>query len=282
LVDIDLPRQTGLRSKQAGAWRGSLGRLSAYRSSLGLLLPILSLALWQAVASIGLVRPNLLPPPVAVFDTVWRLALDGSLANHVLATLSRLGLGFAAGVVAGTALGALTGYSATLRTLIDPTIQGLRSIPSIAWVPLFILWLGIAERSKIALIGVGVFFPVYLNLMSAIGNLDRKLIEVGHAFRLEGWRMILRIQVPAALPGYVIGLRGGLGLGWMFVVAAELMGASEGIGFLMVDGQATGRPALIIGALLLFALCGKATDALLVLVTRRALSWQDTIRQEAS
>lgn len=265
------PRSAGARLPIGSAWLAPSGPL------WGLVLPALLLAVWYGVTAAHLVRPNLLPSPGAVADTVIALARDGSLARHIGATMGRLALGFAVGVAAATVLGALTGSSIRLKALIDPTIQALRAIPSIAWVPLFILWLGIAEKSKIALIGVGVFFPVYLNLMSAIADLDRKLIEVGHAFRLTGWRMILRIQVPAALPGYVIGLRGGLGLGWMFVVAAELMGASEGIGFLMVDGQATGRPALIVAALLLFAVCGKATDSLLVFATRRVLAWQDTV-----
>ncbi len=281
MVDLEISAPADVRPTATSLLRTRLLPFGARGRGLGLGLPALILAVWYSVTALGLVRPNLLPSPLAVFDTIWALALDGSLVHHVMATLSRTAAGFALGVAAGTVLGALTGYSRLLRNLVDPTIQALRSIPSIAWVPLFILWLGIAERSKIALIGLGVFFPVYLNLMSAIGNLDRKLIEVGRAFRLDGWRTIVRIQVPAALPGYVVGLRSGLGLGWMFVVAAELMGASEGIGFLMVDGQATGRTPLIVGALLLFALCGKATDALLVLATRRWLVWQDTVRADA-
>lgn len=282
MVDLEISASAEVPPPATGFLRARLWRLGTRERGLGLGLPALILALWYGVAALGMVRQNLLPSPLAVFDTIWALAFDGSLLHHVMATLSRTAAGFALGVAAGTVVGALTGYSRLLRNLVDPTIQALRSIPSIAWVPLFILWLGIAERSKIALIGVGVFFPVYLNLMSAIGSLDRKLIEVGRAVRLDGWRMMVQIQVPAALPAYVVGLRSGLGLGWMFVVAAELMGASEGIGFLMVDGQATGRTSLIVGALLLFALCGKATDALLVLATRRALAWQDTVRADAS
>ena len=155
-------------------------------------------------------------------------------------------------------------------------MQALRAIPSIAWVPLFILWLGIFEASKVALIAVGVFFPVYLNLMSGIAGVDRKLIEVGRAHRLSPLALIRRVLLPAALPAYIVGLRGGLGLGWMFVAAAELMGASEGLGFLLVDGQQTGRPAIVIAAILLFAILGKFSDLLLARAGRALTAWQDT------
>jgi len=207
---------------------------------------------------------------------ILHLAQSGDLAIHLTATLGRLGLGFLLGAAAGTVVGALTGASRTLRLAVDPLIQGLRSVPSIAWVPLFILWLGIFESSKVGLIAVGVFFPVYLNLMSGIAGVDRKLIEVGRAHRLSHLDLIRRVLLPAALPAYFVGLRGGLGLGWMFVAAAELMGASEGLGFLLVDGQQTGRPAIVIAAILLFALLGKLSDIALARIGQALTAWQDT------
>ena len=244
----------------------------------GWLLPLALAAIWEAAARAGLVAANHLPAPSAIAVTILRLAESGDLADHLTATLGRLGLGFLIGAAAGTAAGALTGASRTVRLLVDPLVQGLRSVPSIAWVPLFILWLGIFEASKVTLIAVGVFFPVYLNLMSGIQGVDRKLVEVGRAYRLTGWRLIRRVLLPATLPAYVVGLRSGLGLGWMFVVAAEYMGASQGLGYLLVDGQMTGRPQQIIAAIILFALFGKATDMLLAAVGRRLVAWQDVAR----
>ena len=126
-------------------------------------------------------------------------------------------------VFAGTLFGAVTGYSGLTNRLVDPTLQALRAIPSIAWVPLFILWFGIFEASKVILIAVGVFFPVYLGVMAAILSVDRKIIEVGRVFRLAPHAMVRRILLPAVLPSYVVSLRAGLGLGWMFVIAAEFM-----------------------------------------------------------
>ena len=136
-------------------------------------------------------------------------------------------------------------------------------------MPLFILWLGIFETSKVALIAVGVFFPVYLGVMGAILSVDRKIVEVGRTFRLSRPAMIRRILLPAVLPAYMVSLRVGLGLGWMFVVAAELMGASEGLGYLLVDGQQLGKPAQILAAIVIFAILGKTTDWLIGSPPRR-------------
>jgi sulfonate transport system permease protein len=245
---------------------------------IGLVVPLALALVWELVSRTGLVPPNLLPPPSAVVVAMTDLARSGELLGHVEVTLFRVCAGFLAGTVAATLLGALTGTSELARRLFDPLLQGLRSIPSIAWVPLFILWLGIFEASKVTLIAVGAFFPVYLNLMTGIRQVDRKLVEVGHAYGYRGLALIRRVLLPATLPAYVTGLRGGLGLGWMFVVAAEVMGASEGLGFLLVDGQMTGRPAIILGSIVLFAILGKASDLALATIGQRLLAWQDVMR----
>jgi sulfonate transport system permease protein len=148
-------------------------------------------------------------------------------------------------------------------------------------VPLFILWLGIFEASKVTLIAVGVFFPVYLGVMGAVMSVDRKIVEVGRVFRLTGPQMVRRILLPAVLPSYVIALRSGLGLGWMFVVAAEFMGASEGLGFLLVDGQQLGKPAQIVAAIVAFAVIGKVTDWIIVGVSAPFLRWEDRFNAPA-
>jgi sulfonate transport system permease protein len=159
-------------------------------------------------------------------------------------------------------------------------VQALRAIPSLAWVPLFILWLGIFETSKIVLIAAGVFFPIYLGVMGAILSVDRKIVEVGRTFRLSGWAMIRRILLPAVLPAYVVALRVGLGLGWMFVVAAELIGASEGLGYLLLDGQQLGKPAQILAAIVIFAILGKTTDWLIEIAFKPLLRWQDAFGRQ--
>jgi sulfonate transport system permease protein len=209
------------------------------------------------------------------------LSRGGELLHHIVATLTRVALGFGFGVIAGTILGAVSGYWALARRLLDPTVQALRAIPSIAWVPLFILWLGIFETSKVALIAVGVFFPIYLGVMGAILSVDRKIVEVGRIFRLSGFAMIRRILLPAVLPAYVVALRVGLGLGWMFVVAAEFMGASEGLGYLLIDGQQLGKPAQILAAIVTFAILGKTTDWLIEVAAAPFLRWQDAFGKQS-
>lgn len=242
---------------------------------IGLIIPVTAAVVWEFAVRWGWSNGRLVPPPSVIYATFAELAATGELQRHALATIARVAAGFGVGVVAGTALGALTGYSASLFRLLDPTIQALRAIPSIAWVPLFILWLGIFEASKITLIAVGVFFPVYLGVMGAVMSVDRKIVEVGRVFRLSGFQMVRRILLPAVLPAYVIALRSGLGLGWMFVVAAEFMGASEGLGFLLVDGQQLGKPAQIVAAIVAFAVIGKITDWLIVGLAAPFLRWED-------
>jgi len=278
-MTVELPATERMR---AGAQAAPSPRLRRYlRPMLGLLLPFALAASWELVVRLGLSSGRLVPPPSKVFATILDLAGSGELTRHILATLSRVTSGFALGVIAGTIMGAISGYWSLARRLLDPTVQALRAIPSIAWVPLFILWLGIFETSKVALIAVGVFFPVYLGVMGAILSVDRKIVEVGRIFRLSGPAMIRRILLPAVLPAYVVALRVGLGLGWMFVVAAEFMGASEGLGYLLIDGQQLGKPAQIVAAIVIFAVLGKTTDWLIEVATAPLLRWQDAFGRYA-
>jgi sulfonate transport system permease protein len=263
-----------LRKERAGRPRSQV----AVRRLYGLILPVGFAVLWELVVRAGWSDGRLMPPPSRIFDEFAELWQSGELVRHALATLTRIVAGFAIGGAAATLLGGIAGYSSVARALLDPTLQALRAIPSLAWVPLFILWLGIFETSKVALIAAGVFFPVYLGLLGAMLSVDRKIVEVGRIFRLSGPAMIRRILLPAVLPAYVVALRAGLGVGWMFVVAAELMGASEGLGYLLLDGQQLGKPAEIIAAIMAFAVIGKASDWILIVATAPLLRWEDAFR----
>ncbi len=244
----------------------------------GFIIPVVLGVVWEAAVDSGLAAGRLMPPPSHLLHTAIALAESGELWTHVAATMTRIGLGFLFGAVAGTLFGVLTGASGLALRLLDPTIQALRAIPSLAWVPLFILWLGIFETSKLALIAMGVFFPVYLGVLSAIQGVDRKLVEVGRVFGLSTTGIAFRITGPAVMPAWFAALRTGLGLGFMFVVAAELMGASEGLGYMLLDGQQMGRADTILVAMIVFALLGKACDSVLVAISVPVLRWQDTVR----
>jgi sulfonate transport system permease protein len=241
---------------------------------LGMIVPVAGVILWEVLSRSGVFPPNALPAPSLIGQTIVEMGKSGDLWRHAGITLWRITVGFFLGAAIGTLLGGLTGYVSVARKMLDPLLQSLRNIPSMAWVPLFLLWMGIQETSKITLIALGAFFPVYLNLSSGMSHVDPKLIEVGRVYRLSGLQMIRRVILPAALPEYIVGLRSGLGLAWMFVVAAEIMGASRGLGFLMIDGQMTGRASIILASVILFAALGKGTDLGLELVSHRLLRYK--------
>ncbi|PLR87108.1 MULTISPECIES: ABC transporter permease [Bacillus] len=248
---------------------------------LGGVVPGFLIILWEYLSKSGFFPAHLLPAPTIILDTIITMGQDGTLWGHLGITLYRLFSGFLIGVALAVLIGSIVGYLKKAESLLDPLIQAFRSIPSLAWVPLFILWMGIGEPSKVVLIAVGVFFPVYLNIVSGIQNVDRKLIEVGKIYNFNSYQLIRRIILPASLPSFLVGIRSGLGLGWMFVVAAELMGASEGIGYLLVYGQNTYSPQLIISSIVLFAILGKLTDSILKSIETKTLHWQDTIARKA-
>ncbi|GAA0419252.1 ABC transporter permease [Acrocarpospora corrugata] len=236
-----------------------------------LALPVLLLAAWQVLASTGAYSSAQLPPPLSVLEALGQLAGDGTLWQHVAISLQRVVIGFAAGSGLGFALGALVGLSAAVRALVAPSVAALRAVPSLAWVPLLVLWLGIGEGPKITLVAIGSFFPVYTTVSAALAHADPHLVEVGRAYGLRGGSLLGRIMLPSVAPAVFSGLRLGLAQGWLFLVAAELIASSMGLGFLLTDSQNTGRTDILLLAILLLAALGKACDVLLGLVERRVL-----------
>lgn len=248
--------------------------------ALGLVIPFILLVVWESAVRFNWLDAYVFPSPTMILQRIIELAQEGTLWGHVGITFFRVMIGFLAGTIAAVVLGSIVGYFKWFEQLMDPLIQAFRAIPSLAWVPLFILWMGIGESSKVMLIAVGVFFPIYLNIVSGIQGVDRKLIEVGKIYHFSPLQIVRRIILPASLPSFLVGLRSGVGLGWMFVVAAELMGASQGLGYLLIVGQNTYSPELIIASIILFALLGKATDSLLKALEARALKWQDNLQNQ--
>lgn len=244
-----------------------------------LLLPAALLGLWLLALDQGWVQPYQLPGPQQVLAAAGELWGSGELQRHLSDTLRRVLLGYALGSAPALVLGVGAGLLPGLRRLVDPTIQGLRAVPSLAWVPLFLLWFGIGETARLLLIALGAFLPAYLNAVAAVDGVDRRLVEVGQAYGFGRAAIVVRIVLPAALPGILTGLRAGLSLAWMFVVAAELIAASSGLGFLLTDGQATGRPDRVLVSLLAFALLGRASDGLLQAAERRWLHWRDGLAE---
>ena len=254
-----------------------MGRIApAARTLRRLIVPAGLLLLWQVVTVLGVFDRSQLPGPVDVVQAGWELQTTNQLLGHLAASISRVLWGFAAGGVLAIILGLAVGLSRNVEELLAPTIQALRAIPSLAWVPLLILWMGVDEGPKITLVAIGAFFPIYTNLHAGIRQIDRKLVEVGYAYGLRGLDLIRQIMLPASLPALLTGLRIGMAQGWLFLVAAELIAASRGLGFLLIDSQNTGRADIIVLSIVLLALLGKLMDWLLALLERRLLRWTDT------
>ncbi len=242
--------------------RGPLARRPV-RTGLGLVLPALLLAAWQGVTSAGLVAPYQLPSPASVWTAAADLAERGLLGQYVAISTQRVVLGFLVGGALGLVVGSVVGLSRVAGALLEPTLGAIRAVPSLAWVPLLILWLKIGEESKLTLIAIGAFFPVYTTVVAALRHVDAHLVEAGRAYGLRGPRLLAAVQLPAAVPSVVAGLRLALAQSWLFLVAAELIASSMGLGFLLMDSGNNGRVDRMILAIVLLALLGKLTDALI-------------------
>ena len=263
----DLPAPLALPIPSSGAaWK---------RRGKGLVLPLLIIVFLEIIVRIGWLPSYQMPAPSEIALTLGDLA-DGPLWKHISASLLRVLIGFAIGTSLALIFAAWVGLSREAEAYLEPTFAGLRSIPSLAWVPLLLLWLGIDETSKIVLIAIGAFFPVYLNGVAAIRNIDRKLVEVGQMYGFSRGRLTRRILLPAALPGLFTGLRSGMSLAWMFLVAAELIAATKGLGYLLSDGRETSRPDIVLAAIIVLAVLGKISDGILAGLEKRFLAWRDT------
>jgi sulfonate transport system permease protein len=236
---------------------------------VGLIVPVLLLTIWQLVTAVtGFFSPSQLPPPGDVVSALGGLLRHGELWNHLDASGSRVLVGYLAGAAAALTLGSLVGLSVTVRRLLAPTLAAFRTVPSLAWVPLLLLWFGIDETPKILMVAIGAFFPIYTTTASALSHVDSQLLEVGRAYGRHGASLLTTVMLPAAAPELVNGLRLGLANAWLFVVAAELIASSKGLGFLLIDSQNTGRTDVMLLAIVLLAGLGKLSDAALSAVER--------------
>ncbi|GAB3848474.1 ABC transporter permease [Nesterenkonia populi] len=240
---------------------------------VGAIVPLALLAVWWLVTdALEIFTPVQLPSPLAVFEAGQGLLESGALFSHVSISVQRVLVGFALGAGAGLVLGSLLGLSKAADALLHPTVGAFRAVPSLAWVPLILLWVGIGEDGKYLLIAIGAFFPVFTSVHSALRHVDPQLVEAGRAFGFHGVRLLTTVQLPAVVPPVFSGLRLGLAQSWLFLVAAELLAAAEGLGFLLTESQNNGRVDRLLLAIVLLAILGKITDALLGLVERKALN----------
>ena len=236
-------------------------------------LPIGLIIVWQLAAQAGWLSVRILPAPVSIAKTFWRMTLDGELGSNLAISTLRALTGFAIGGSLGLLLGFITGLSRIGERLLDTSVQMLRNIPHLALIPLVILWFGIGETAKIFLVALGTLFPIYLNTYHGIRNIDRGLVEMARSYGVSGFSLFRQVILPGALPSIMVGVRYGLGVMWLTLIVAETISADSGIGYLAMNAREFLQTDVVVVAIILYALLGKIADVLTVLLERVWLRW---------
>ncbi|MFK4066974.1 ABC transporter permease [Streptomyces sp. NPDC029674] len=238
--------------------------------------PLTLLALWQVLSATGVLTSDVLASPGTVARVAGDLIRDGSLPNAMGVSLQRVAIGLLFGTVVGTALALVSGLFRIGEDLVDASVQMLRTVPFVGLIPLFIIWFGIGEAPKIAIITLGVSFPLYLNVYAGIRGVDAQLIEAGESLGLSRWGLVRHVILPGALPGAMTGLRYSLGISWLALVFAEQVNADAGIGFLMVQARDFLRTDVIVVCLVVYAFLGLTADFVVRTLERLLLQWRPT------
>jgi sulfonate transport system permease protein len=240
-------------------------------------VPVSIVAVWYWLTAYGYVDSHIMPTPLAVVQSFWQLTITGQLLPNLLISLQRVLIGLGFGVAVGTILGLAASLSRFGEDAIDATVQMARTLPHLALIPLMILWFGIGETPKIVLIALGSVFTIYLNLFSAVRGTDRKLLEAASILGLSHIETIWHVVLPAALPGFLVGLRQAFGISWISLVVAEQINASSGIGYLVMNARDFLRTDIIFDGLLIYAFLGLATDQAVRALERYLLAWRPSI-----
>jgi sulfonate transport system permease protein len=257
-------------------------RRPASRGWQRLISPVAVVLLWQLVSSAGLISAQKLPPPTTVWHTTVSLVTSdspayGTLQGAMLVSLQRMAIGFAFGAVAAIGLALVAGLSRAGEDAVDPLMQILRTLPLFGLIPVFIVWFGIGELPKVILIALGTAIPLYLNTFAGIRSVDTKLVEAARTLKLSRLELIRHVVLPGALPQALVGLRQSLGVAWLALVVAEQVNASAGLGFIISQATQFLRNDVIMVALIVYAVLGLLTDALVRLLERKALAWRRTL-----
>ncbi|MFF3354259.1 ABC transporter permease [Streptomyces sp. NPDC002917] len=239
--------------------------------------PVLVVAVWWGASAVGYLDPRILSGPGAVVSTTADLIQSGRLQDNVLISLQRAGLGLFFGVAAGVILAVAAGLSRTGEYLLDGPLQIKRAIPSLAMLPLLILWLGIGEQMKVTVIALGVAVNMYINTYSSLTGIDSRYVELAEGLDLSRRQFIRKVVVPGSLPGFFVGLRLGVTASWLGLIVVEQINATSGIGYMMFQAQQYAQSDVIIVGLVAYGIFGFASDAAVRAIERRALSWRRTL-----
>jgi sulfonate transport system permease protein len=236
--------------------------------------PVALLVLWQLASSSGLLPPDKLSSPWTVLQAGVDTARTGELGAAFAVSIVRVGIGFAVGAGVALLLGVVAGLFRWGGLLIDPPVQMLRTLPFLGLIPLFILWFGIGEQPKILLVALGVAFPLYLNVYAGIRSVDSHLIEATTALGYSRWERLWHVVLPSALPQTLVGLRQSLGVAWLALIVGETVNADAGLGYLINNAREFLRTDVIVVGLVVYAVLGLVSDALVRLLERKALRWR--------
>ncbi len=239
--------------------------------------PAVVLALWSVASAAGLLDPGAIPAPWAVLETGGRLWTAGTLPDDILTSLQRAATGFAIGLTAGILLALVSGLTRTGEAQIDGTVNLNRAIPTLGLIPLFILWLGIGETFKTAVIAIVVYIPIYLNAHAALSGIDSRFVELAEVQGLSKLQFIRQVVIPGALPGFFVGLRLGVTGSWLGLVVLEQINATSGLGYMMFQAQNYGQTDVILVGLVVYGIFGLISDSAVRIVERRVLSWRRTL-----
>jgi sulfonate transport system permease protein len=239
--------------------------------------PAVVLALWVVASAAGLLDTGAIPAPWTVLETGTRLWSAGTLPDDILTSLQRAASGFAIGLTVGILLALASGLTRTGEALIDGTVNLNRAIPTLGLIPLFILWLGIGETFKIAIIAIVVYVPIYLNTHAALSGIDSRFVELAEVQGLSKYRFIRQVVIPGALPGFFVGLRLGVTGSWLGLVVLEQINATSGLGYMMFQAQNYGQTDVILVGLVVYGIFGLISDSAVRIVERRVLSWRRTL-----
>ncbi|MFJ7450618.1 ABC transporter permease [Bacillus thuringiensis] len=244
-------------------------------------IPVIILIIWQLAGVFGLVSKTVLPIPLDIFLAFQELIKTGELFGHLSISVFRAAAGFFIGGGLGIILGTIVGFSTRSEQYLDPSVQMLRTVPHLAVAPLFVLWFGFGETSKVLLIADGAFFPLYVNAFLGIRGVDSKLFDVARVLEFSKRKLITKLILPSALPNLLLGARLSLGVAWVSLVVAELMGSTEGIGYMIMDARQFSNTDIVFVGIIIFAFVGKFSDSLVRLLEVKFLRWRDNFKGES-
>ncbi|WP_315067902.1 ABC transporter permease subunit [uncultured Clostridium sp.] len=244
-----------------------------FSKTLGMIIPILVLISWYIFSNNGVIKSSILPTPGSVVDAFVESVKNGELQKNIIISSQRAFIGLLIGGGIGFFLGLATGLSKIAKLFLNDSIQMIRNIPILALLPLIILWFGIGEEAKVAMVALAVFFPMYLNTYNGIISIDYGLIEMGKIYGLKGFSLFKHIIFPGALQSILVGFRHSLGIMWLILIAAETLASDTGIGYMAMTARELLQMDVVVLSIIIYAILGKLSDFVANVIERIVLRW---------